>query len=345
MSTIGVTFHTEDIHKIIKQSKPPTTTIKVPMYETKITKKRVVDSGTKTVHVNAHVKAKSGHQTFGLAHYEAPNCSNFLKKKTKTKPLPPVDKKEFVCTSNCNLPRLPKWKIECPKRSDRNFVKENIKWADSLEPKIPPPRSVDSPRGTVKDLTHLIQMIKVRESENYGKVPAYLCERKKRLQRYLDRKKKQDEIERAYREQMGIGVRGMSENVYMIDEETRAKLLQGLKEHWNELSKQFLRLPVMCDTMTKIKRKTWLENEIDRVERDVKLIEGHPCIYVERTDTKRTDEIAAEILRQQELERKAEKEREKEKKAESELVPEAGEEPKDNDQEVRNLNYEKEAEK
>lgn len=98
----------------------------------------------------------------------------------------------------------------------------------------------------------------------------------------------------------------------------------------------------MCDTMTKIKRKVWLENEIDRVEKDVKLVERNPYIYLERTDTRRIDEIAAEILKQQEdMERQAEKE----KKAENDIVQDTGEDLKEDDQEVRVLNYEKENEK
>lgn len=77
MSTIGVTYHNEDIHNIIKEPTPPI--IKSPMYKSK---RPIKKSGSKST----NGKIISGHQTFGLAHYEAPKCSNFLRKKTKSKP-------------------------------------------------------------------------------------------------------------------------------------------------------------------------------------------------------------------------------------------------------------------
>lgn len=63
------------------------------------------------------------------------------------------DKKEFECTLKSTRPPVPKWKFECPKGKAKNFIRENIRWADSLEPTVPCPRQVDSPRGNIQDLS------------------------------------------------------------------------------------------------------------------------------------------------------------------------------------------------
>ena len=68
-------------------------------------------------------------------------------------------------------------------------------------------------------------MIKIRESENYGKIPKYLCKRRKQWEAEEMRKKKEADAVYEYRRRMGINTMGMGENVYMIAEETRQKLL------------------------------------------------------------------------------------------------------------------------
>ena len=71
MSTIGVKYHNEDIHNIIP--KPMSPTIKSPRYKSKKSKFLQNQEITKLKY--------NGHQTFGLARYEAPQFWNYLKKR------------------------------------------------------------------------------------------------------------------------------------------------------------------------------------------------------------------------------------------------------------------------
>lgn len=145
---------------------------------------------------------------------------------------------------------MPKCSVENPKRIDKNYIKENIKKIAAIQPKEPCPRRVDTPRGTVKDLgklwctrlsvlknhwhlsirlfsasAHLLQMIKIRQSEEYGRIPEYLCKRRKQWAKERKMKEQQQLAVDEYKRKMGIGTMGMNENVYMIDQETRQKLL------------------------------------------------------------------------------------------------------------------------
>ncbi|EEB13755.1 conserved hypothetical protein [Pediculus humanus corporis] len=290
MSTIGVKYHNEDIHNIIP--KPMSPTIKSPRYKSKKSKFLQNQEITKLKY--------NGHQTFGLARYEAPQFWNYLKKRKPRIEMPAVkfvERQKYKCVENCKNVPLPKFNktnnLESTKKTPKNYVKANIEMITKIEPKIPRPRIVDTPRGTVKDLAHLIQMIKIRESENYGKIPKYLCKRRKQWEAEEMRKKKEADAVYEYRRRMGINTMGMGENVYMIAEETRQKLLDGLKENWNELTKQFLKLPVMSDTLPKMRRKMWLEKEMDQLEKDVKFVESHPFIYLERHDLRPCPEILA----------------------------------------------------
>lgn len=181
MSTIGVACHKEDVRNIIRQPTEPI--LKSPRYKSK-TRFKNIGKGSKD--------RSTGHDTFGYAHYEVDPPWNYLKKgKRKVYQVQPLgkfstklflksninaialrsvafhkflyderitcvtDKKEFECTLKSNRPPVPKWKFECPKGKAKNFVRENIKWADSLEPAVPFPRQVDSPRGNVQDLSKI----------------------------------------------------------------------------------------------------------------------------------------------------------------------------------------------
>lgn len=55
---------------------------------------------------------------------------------------------------------------------------------------------------------------------------------------------------------------------------------QGLKKNWKELQKEFQLLPMVTDTVPKIKRKTQLEKQLKELEKDIDLIERNPIIYV-----------------------------------------------------------------
>lgn len=68
-------------------------------------------------------------------------------------------------------------------------------------------------------------MIKIRQSEEYGQIPKYLCKRRKQWAKEKKRKEQHELAIEEYKHKMGIGSMGMSENVFMLDQEIRQKLL------------------------------------------------------------------------------------------------------------------------
>jgi hypothetical protein len=56
--------------------------------------------------------------------------------------------------------------------------------------------------------------------------------------------------------------------------------LQGLKNYWSELQREFQLLPLKIDTEPLKKRKSTLENKLKSLEKDIDLMERHEYIYV-----------------------------------------------------------------
>lgn len=61
-------------------------------------------------------------------------------------------------------------------------------------------------------------------------------------------------------------------------------MLQGLKQNWEELQKQYQGLPILTDTIPKKIRKSKIESALKQLEKDIVLIERHPYIYVYNDD-------------------------------------------------------------
>lgn len=57
-------------------------------------------------------------------------------------------------------------------------------------------------------------------------------------------------------------------------------MLQGLKENWHELQSTYQILPLVTDTAPKKIRKTKMESELKRLEKEILLLESSPQIYV-----------------------------------------------------------------
>ena len=71
----------------------------------------------------------------------------------------------------------------------------------------------------------------------------------------------------------------------------------------------------MSDTLPKMRRKMWLEKEMDQLEKDVKFVESHPFIYLERHDLRPCPEIlAGERTKSFKDKKEPEKKKESEKK-------------------------------
>lgn len=56
--------------------------------------------------------------------------------------------------------------------------------------------------------------------------------------------------------------------------------MQGLKQNWEELQKQYQGLPILTDTIPKKLHKAKIEHALKQLEKDIVLIERHPYIYV-----------------------------------------------------------------
>lgn len=57
--------------------------------------------------------------------------------------------------------------------------------------------------------------------------------------------------------------------------------IQGLKQNWQELQTVFQGLPMLTDTIPKMKRKEALEQELRQLERDIAIVERNPIIFVD----------------------------------------------------------------
>lgn len=57
-------------------------------------------------------------------------------------------------------------------------------------------------------------------------------------------------------------------------------LIQGLKQNWHELQTTYQGLSLVTDTVPKKLRKTKMESELKRLEREILLVESNPYIYV-----------------------------------------------------------------
>ncbi|XP_075231700.1 enkurin-like [Lycorma delicatula] len=210
---------------------------------------------------------KKCHQTMGYAQIKLNPPSCYLKKKTRIVRRPHVEDKKPI-----NLepkPPVPSFKIK-PKKNDKasekNFRKQNIIHMIKSTPKKPTPALVDTPYGNKQKLKPSGLLPNFIFKEGFGKVPNYLLIRKKEAEDIEDRiKEKESKIRPPLR---------------YITEDERQELLEGLHKNWRDLQKEFQLLPMVTDTIPKIKRKTQLEKELKELEKDIEIVERNPLIYV-----------------------------------------------------------------
>jgi len=104
--------------------------------------------------------------------------------------------------------------------------------------------------------------------QDFGETPAYVVKRKEEMQRA------QDEYDAYVAEHFRRGA------MRQLTEEERQAIVDGLKENWEQLHRDYLQLSVVIDTVPKKHRKERLEADMKQLERDVELFELHPAIYV-----------------------------------------------------------------
>ncbi len=66
-----------------------------------------------------------------------------------------------------------------------------------------------------------------------------------------------------------------------IEGEERHVILEGLKQNWAELHREYQGLSVVTDTVAKKARKEKMEASMKQLEKDIEVIERHNVIYVE----------------------------------------------------------------
>lgn len=104
--------------------------------------------------------------------------------------------------------------------------------------------------------------------QDFGETPAYVLKRKEEMQRA------QDEYDAYVAEHFRRGA------MRQLTDDERQALIDGLKENWEQLHRDYLQLSVVIDTVPKKHRKERLESDMKQLEKDVELLELHPVIYV-----------------------------------------------------------------
>lgn len=153
--------------------------------------------------------------------------------------------------------------------SGKNFITGNAVANIRSVPRRAIPKYVDTPSGNSRELIPSGLYPKHLQKKNYGKVPEYIVQRKK------EAVEAQREYNAYIQERMRAG------SMKRMPDNERTKILDGLTTNWNLLHHQFQGLSVVMDTQPKRTRKEAIEKEMASLERDIKMIEAHPVIYIQ----------------------------------------------------------------
>lgn len=218
------------------------------------------------------VKNKTAHRTMGPAKVETRPPDMFLKKHEKDYKLPPENcEKPFQYPdSDQRKPPVPRHddKPVMGLRTNKDFITENAVQNIMSVPKKPVKNYVDTRRGDKHSLIPSGLEPVYLNKKNYGEVPEYINQRREEIE------KAQDEYNAYVSEHFRRGAMNQLSN------EDRQSLIDGLKDNWEQLHKDYLQLSVVIDTVPKKQHKERLEAEMKQLERDVELLESHQVIYI-----------------------------------------------------------------
>ncbi|XP_022162837.1 enkurin-like [Myzus persicae] len=208
---------------------------------------------------------KGCHQTMGYAEVKVNGPCQFLKKNTRKVIRPFVDNTKTTIKNPVRYPCGPN-KPSPKKEISKNFLRENIVDVVRRVPLLPKHRVQDSRKGHIIVLNEAGLEPTYVLKKDFGKLPLYIEKifKKNETVRLV-------EIERT---------QAIKPPLRRLPEEECYELLTGLKTNWAELNRQFLLLPMLTDTVTKIKRKTNLENQLGSLEKDITLLEKYSALYV-----------------------------------------------------------------
>lgn len=184
-------------------------------------------------------------KAFGVMGREVgkPNPSEFMKAGAKTKGQMPAPKGFSRDPTETRKPSVPT-REEKPiygLKTSKNYITAN-----AVENILQAPRRLPTSEA------------KYTDKEDYGKVPEY-------LQRIKQERQEEDDfiahIQQVRKEQTGMKI---------LPEEERMKILNGLKERWTELNKQYISgTSVVIGTERARLRKENLEAQLTQVEKDI----------------------------------------------------------------------------
>ncbi|XP_004716157.1 enkurin [Echinops telfairi] len=212
-------------------------------------------------------KVKAAMKTMGPAKVELPSPTDFLKKRSKEKSLPPKKKFEW------NEPRKPPVPLrgEHPVmgiQSSKNFINTNAADVIMGVAKKPKPIYVDKRTGDKHDLDSSGLVPQFINKKDYGATPEYICKRNQEV------KKAQEEYDNYVQENLRKAA------MKRLSDEEREAVLQGLKQNWGKVHREFQSLSVFIDSIPKKIRKQKLEEEMKQLEHDIGIIEKHKIIYI-----------------------------------------------------------------
>lgn len=152
---------------------------------------------------------------------------------------------------------------------NKDFIKSNALTAISMQPIKPKePLYVDTPKGERRGWINSGLAPQYIHKKKFTNVPVYITVRKNE---FLDALKKKQEEEKS---------KASNAQVRMLDKEEKDKIVDGLKKNWEQIFTFYQRLPLLIDTPGKIKRKTQMEAQLEKLETDIQTLLRHDCIYV-----------------------------------------------------------------
>jgi len=223
------------------------------------------------------VKNKDACRTMGPAKVATrpPDC--FLRKHEKEPKMPPETDVTHDCAREFHYPDKDHRKPPVPRpeekpvmglRTNKNFITENAVETIMSVPRKPQKVYVDTRRGDKHCLIPSgLEPVYIHKKD-FGETPEYVKKRKDEM------KRAQDEYDAYVTEHFRRGA------MRQLTSEERQALIDGLKDNWEQLHREFLQLSVVIDTVPKKYRKERLEADMKQLERDVELLDTHPVIYI-----------------------------------------------------------------
>ncbi|GFT92647.1 enkurin [Nephila pilipes] len=145
----------------------------------------------------------------------------------------------------------------------RDFVQENVLQAIKRPNTTPVRRITDNRKGDVFLLEESGWIPKYSQKQDYGKIPPYIHRIKQNLNQSQKEFKKFITAEYAHKEPQ------------VLTAEEKKQILEGLVKNFKILFNKYQTLPLHTCTPARINRKIELERQMDELQKDIDLIQGH----------------------------------------------------------------------